>query len=249
MRELVSIMVNGTGYGFKKSHIIEIRCAKCNNEDFIPYDNKSWLIKPDIDAADWDINNINNKSISNDFTKEFIISHGKSLIDVADEIINYIGDCDILTYDGNVYDLKLLNTNFLKIGKYIDFIHRNIYDIKDVENQVFKHDYAALFKKYINPAEENVVINPETIIKIFSKQLSKNPEHDILNNCKNNLLSLTNQVISDNNRLYFTVGKYYGFDVLDICRNDPSYIIWFIKSAADPLTRLAIKKYYNANKI
>ena len=120
MKNLVVFDLETTGVDKEKDHIIQFAALKidCNTNKII--DEMNEYIRPEgnysIEIAAYTKHHISPKMLQDKPT----------LRELADKIIEFFDDCDICTYNGNSFDIPFLCKEFERIGRKIDFIHRNL---------------------------------------------------------------------------------------------------------------------------
>ena len=92
----------------------------------------------------------------------------------------------------------------------------------------------------------NSLSDVKATVSVFEKQI------DIVT--KNNIAIETDNTgggmigRDDTNQMVFLVGKHEGELIKEVIKEDPSYVTWFIKDAADPDIFATIKAEYTALK-
>ena len=96
--------VETTGLNPKEDFIIQLAALKFRKSDNSFKDGKKWYIKP---AHDFTISP--KAQETHGLSKEFILANGVYFKEIADEFFEMIKDADLLTYNGNSFDIKFLN--------------------------------------------------------------------------------------------------------------------------------------------
>lgn len=248
-RDIVAFDVETTGLNAQKDFIIQIALVKFDSLTYEVKDSKSWYINP-LHAYEITPQAFEKHGI----TKEFLNKNGVALKDVAQEILDFFDNCDILTYNGNSFDVNFLYSNLKQVGYDFDISNRTFYDAflmyktlhpstleavykhytgKELDGahdafndvnatiEVFKalHDQEALTTEEMNEMEENKIFSPEKSIKIVPSGV-----------------------------IYFATGKHKDEEFMKICKQDPSYIKWFLDNVASEYTTKILREYYKSNK-
>ena len=153
-----------TGLNTQSDHIVELGLVKFDSESFKILGEKKWYIKPGCDfemtAGAQEITGL---------TKEFILENGVLLTSIWDEALEFIGDDDILSYNGNHFDVPMLYNNLTRNGLSFDFEHRTFYDSLVIERKRNSLKLGDVYKRYTG--EDMLEINchggPRTVQRIL----------------------------------------------------------------------------------
>ena len=121
-KHIVAFDLETTGLDVQTDHILQIGLVKFDSSTFEIIDHRCWYIKP---ARDFTI--APDAAAKTGFTKEFILENGVLLTSVWQEAVDFIGDCDILTYNGNTFDVPMLYNNLIRANLTFDFKSRTFY--------------------------------------------------------------------------------------------------------------------------
>lgn len=248
MKKIVCIDVETTGLNPKTNQIIQLSSIKFDPStwevegEFNEYINPTPGTKPAIEMAAQSITNI---------TPEFLLEHGKTQKEVFSKFLEFIGDCDYLTYNGNTFDFRFLVEDFKSIGLTFPLDDRRFYDAYAMECKFFPRNLSSVYKKYTNKDLEgahNSLVDVQATIEVFRKQLEINELtfDEIDNWSENNLFDIDGMVRESYQegpqRILFNQGKYKNRDLWDILQIDPQYIRWWA-SVANPSTISKVRKY------
>ena len=170
--------------------------------------------------------------------------------EVADQIRDFMEGCDIVTYNGNGFDLPFLKAEFIKCGKDFSFLNVNCYDAYVEERRRNGITLGQTFKRYVGCTMEEDGLKPHDAFsdvkathKIFSAQQKiKEYEPEVV-------LSEDNTIIFTefNNKELpcFNIGKYKGLPVSYISNVDQEYLKWCISDKCNFVqsTKNYISKY------
>lgn len=142
MKNIVVFDLETTGTDKTKDHIIQIAALKIDRETNAVLDEMNEYVRPE-----------GNYTISvAAFTKHHIspkmLQDKPTLRELADKIIEFFDDCDICTYNGNSFDIPFLCTEFERIGKKIDFMSRDCYDVMQEELRRHSNKLASVYQRY-----------------------------------------------------------------------------------------------------
>lgn len=241
---IVAFDLETTGLNTQTDHIIQIGLVKFNKSTYEELGHIMFYIKPEtnfsIDPYAQEKHGI---------SKDFVIENGVLLRDVWGEISEFIGDCDILSYNGNSFDVPMLYNNLKRYNLEFDFISRKYYDSMVVERKRIQYKLSETYKRYTGKELEDAhdaLADVRATVQVFKHQFEQVP--DMFNDTEFTMISPEGFVkINDNNELVFTSGKYRGKRTNDICKTDPSYIRWIVEKFS-PITVETIKNAWVAEK-
>lgn len=238
---IVSFDIETTGIEQKTARIVQISLIKFERkgESYEIIDSFDTYISPGSDAV-WSEQAMRVNGITPDTVKS---SPGFS--EVADKILDFIGNSDILTYNGNTFDIPILKNELARIGKAWSLYGKKIYDSLYIESKISSRKLVDVYKRYtgkdLNEAH-NSLADARATIEVFCKQM------ELLNESELDTETTAGGLVGmmDGEKC-FLVGKYRGRSVKEIIKEDPSYITYFIKQG-DPDFYLIVKDIYNELK-
>lgn len=248
MKDIVAFDVETTGLNPRNDFIIQLSCMLLDGETMIVKNKQNWYINPDCKYE------ISQQAFEkHGLTKEFLKEHGNKLKDISQDIINFFGDYDILTYNGNSFDINFLYFNLLNIGVEFDINGRNYYDAFLMYKKCHPSTLEAVYKYYTGQDLEsahNATADVEATVEIFKHlHTDENLNRLDMNEMEiNHLYSPENSITLKNGQIFFNMGKYKDVEFMRVCREDPSYIKWFFNSVASLYTKQTLKKYYMEHK-
>ena len=119
---LVIFDLETTGLDRTKDQIIQFAAIKIDTKTNQIVDQKNIYIQPEGNYQ-ITIQAYMKHGIKADFLKD-----KPHFIDVAQEIYDFFEGCDILTYNGNTFDIPFLITEFEKVGITFNILDKNCYD-------------------------------------------------------------------------------------------------------------------------
>lgn len=237
-KEVVAFDLETTGLDVKKDYIIQMALIKFNSDTFEELKRMCFYIIPDGDFIITD-EAFDKHGISLDK----INSEGKRLTEIWDVCKEFIGNCDMLSYNGNHFDVPMLYNNLLRCGLTFDFQNRTFYDSLVIERKRNSMRLEDVYKRYTGETLENAhdaFFDTKALIEVFKHQLKNNPE---LTEDKNfNLPSLEDFLkFDEDGELVFSFGKYRNKKTNDICMSDPGYIKWIFENDFSDIAKKSIK--------
>ena len=174
---------------------------------------------------------------------EKLLEEGVKLRDIWDKCKEFIGDCDMLSYNGNHFDVPMLYNNLLRYGLSFDFENRTFYDSIVIERKKYSMKLSETYKRYTDEELENshdAFFDTQALIEVFKHQLKDNPE--LVEDKNFNLPSLEDFLkFNEDGELVFSFGKYRNKKTNDICMSDPGYIKWIFENDFSDVAKKSIK--------
>ena len=260
MKNIVAYDVETTGISIQNDKIIQLSAVKFD-KDFNIIDTFDHYILP---TGEWHMSAgaFNVHGIS----EQFIMENGKFLKDIAQEFLDFIDGCDLLSYNGNKFDIRMLIKDLRQEGFAFDFTNKTFYDSYLLESKLFPRNLSALYKKYTGKeldGAHNSLNDVKATVEIFKHQVdlfkqTQTEMDDVFGYIssfdESKLICVDGSIKRGSNpdspeELVFARGKYKDIDIMEVCVRDFSYIKWFMESAdTDPYTKNIIRNYYAKNR-
>jgi DNA polymerase-3 subunit epsilon len=243
MKNLVCIDIETTGLDKKNDHIIQLSAKKVDGDTLEELGYINYYIKPTVDFT------IEEGAYEkHGLTKEFILKNGKPLSDISQEFINFIEGCNILSYNGETFDIPFIDKELLSIGIKIDWTNYNSIDVYNIEKKLTSRRLEDIYMKYTGQelnGSHNSLVDVGATIEVYKHQRELIDSNEFINK----IISPDSVVKYDkNNQMVFTIGKYRGVDVYKVCKTDPQYIKWLFENGISETTKNSIKEYYKSIK-
>ena len=249
---IVFIDTETTGLNPQQDRILQISALKVDDE-FNEVGRWNHYIKPSGEY------NISERAAEvHGLTKEFIEENGESLIDLADDLIQFINGCDVGGYNSNSFDWMFIYNELMRIGKCLD-MNRVFYDVLSIERKLHPNNLGAVYQRYTGKTMEEADLKAHDAMSdviataaVMREQLKiVNSDIDTYGDIKtwseNQLISPEGSIRNAGDtlspRIVFTRGKYRDCDVYDIAQTDPSYCKWWSQKVATTISRSLVKKY------
>lgn len=159
------------------------------------------------------------------------------LAEVADQIIEFIGDNDVLTYNGTNFDIPFLINQLNRVGKTIDFLSRKCYDVYAEEKRRHGMRLGDVFTRYTGMTMDEAGYKAHDALgdsmatfDIFKKQMEQQPfgPEDMV--CEDNVI--VNSEFQGKQQPCFNIGKYKDLPVAYIASFDQGYLHWCVEKAS-----------------
>src|ERR1700722_9820856 len=157
---------------------------------------------------------------------------------VANELKQFIENCDLAGYNSNRFDIPLLAEEFLRIGMDFDCRGRRLVDVQKIFHQMEQRTLSAAYKFYCEKILEDAhsaEADATATWEVLEAQLIKYPQ--LGDNIESILKFLGEEQIVDFARRFafengveiFNFGKYKGRAVADVLKAEPQYYDWMMK--------------------
>lgn len=258
MKNIVAFDVETTGVDTSKDFVIQLSAVKFD-KDFNEVGMMNFYILP---ASDFEIRPEAQEKHGLD--KSFIIDNGTPLAIAGKEFLDFIEDCDLLSYNGNSFDVKILSKDLRSVG--LDFpLDKTFYDSLLLETKLFPRTLDATYKKYTGKDLEgahNSLNDVYATIEVFKHQInafkqdvevSANPDEAVFAYVaefdESKIFDVDGMIKKEGDAIVFRKGKYRGVEFMKVAKGDPGYIKWFMtnKDFSDH-TKNILRNYYISNR-
>jgi len=256
MKEFITAFdVETTGVSQKEDYIIQLSAIKFRRDTFEVVKTFDHYIKPCLDYT------IKDGALGvHGLTKEFIEENGVPLKSVAPEFLEMWEDADVLTFNGNRFDINMLYKDLMLIGIELNLEDKIFYDSYGMEVRLAPRNLGTVYKKYTGLELEgahNSLNDITATIEVFKNQLEV---IDLLEEDKDVDVWPENQLTSPEGSIrnsaqrgepdffVFNIGKYKDCEFMEVCKKDPQYISWFKDKVASPYTWRKLSKYYREHR-
>jgi len=227
-RPLAFIDLETTGTNLACDHIIEIAIVRLNVDGTRQIKRK--LLNPSvpIPAGSTDIHG---------YTDE-MVKEAPVFKQVANEIKQFIENCDLCGYNSNRFDVPMLVEEFLRAGLEFDISHRKLVDVQKIFHQMEQRTLSAAYKFYCDKnldgahtAEADAVATWE----VLEAQITRYPQlgesvDTILNFLgEDQVIDLARRFVMEKGVEVFNFGKHKGKSVAEILKAEPQYYDWMMK--------------------
>ena len=250
---LVCFDTETTGLDVQKEHIIQLSLVKFDTDTWSILDQRDWYILPEgeftIPAEAEAVHHI---------SKDFLLEHGVSLRSVYDDFIQFVGNHDMLSYNGNGYDAPLLHYNLQRAGLSFDFNNRTWYDALllerihtagqvDENGEKLHNNLTAAYTRYYgHPFEgaHNSLDDVMATIEVFKAQVVAHG-WEWAQREEFSFISYDRWLTKRGSYYYLSQGGHKGESIESMMRIDRSYLEWIVDKCqwTDDQTREIINPY------
>lgn len=164
--------------------------------------------------------------------------------EISNDVLEFIGDCDLAGFNSNNFDLPLLVEEFLRVGIYFDPKKVNFVDAKVIFHKKEQRNLAAAYNFYCGNELEDAHSAKADVMATYEILKGQVERYDDLENDIEELSKYSTQsknvdfagkvVYDEEGRETFNFGKYKGVLVNEVIKNDPSYYRWVINNIDFP---------------
>ena len=241
---LVIFDLETTGLDKTKDQIIQFSGIKINTDTNKIIDSLNLYIQP-LGEYSISIGAFNKHHIHPNFLKD-----KPYLKDIAQQIIDFIGNYDILTYNGLSFDIPFLKNELHKYGYDINFMNRKCYDAFLEEKRRNGISLENTYKRYKGKSMEDAGLSAHDATSDIKATYSIFIAQQRIKSYDAEKMYGEDNFIEDmefNNEIKpcFCVGKYKGASLEYIAKYDQGYLKWCIsdKSKLMESTKNYIKNY------
>lgn len=243
-KPLAFIDLEATGINLSTDRIVEIAIVKISPDNSRQVKRK--LINPEIPIPP-NITDIH--GLTNEMLKDAPVFK-----QVANEVKQFLDNCDLGGYNSNRYDIPLLMEEFLRAGIDFDMKDRRLLDVQKIYHMMEQRTLSAAYKFYCDKtlvgahgAEADAVATCE----VLEAQLLK---YEHLGNTIDSILKFTGEeaivdfarrFVMENGIEVFNFGKYKGRAVADVLRSEPQYYDWMMKGDFTLHTKQKLTEIFN----
>jgi DNA polymerase-3 subunit epsilon len=227
-RPLAFIDLETTGTNLACDRIIEIAVVKLNTDGTRQVKRK--LINPEmsIPPGSSDVH-----GITDDMVKEAPVFR-----QVANEIKQFIENCDLGGYNSNRFDIPMLVEEFLRAGLEFDITNKKLVDVQKIFHQMEQRTLGAAYRFYCNKTLEgahSAEVDAAATCEVLEAQIERYPQlgnsvETILGFLgEDQIVDLARRFVMEKGVEVFNFGKHKGKPIADILKAEPQYYDWMMK--------------------
>ena len=244
-RPIAFIDLETTGVNLSTDRIVEIAIVKILPDN--TRQTKRKLINPQIPIpqSSTDIHHISNEMVRDE----------PSFKQVANELKQFIENCDLGGYNSNRFDIPLLMEEFLRAGVELDLSKRKMVDVQHIFYQMEPRTLTAAVKFYCGRELEGAHGAEADINATIDVLLAQLGRYDKLGNSVETILATIGEdkiidyarrfCFDDKDNEIFNFGRYKGQPVSDVLKKDPSYYDWMMKGDFPLHTKQKLTEMFN----
>jgi DNA polymerase III subunit epsilon len=227
-KPLAIIDLETTGVNLSTDRIVEIAIVRAHPDGTKQIKRK--LLNPEIpiSAVSREMHGISNE----------MVKDAPTFKQVANEIKQFLENCDLAGYNSNRFDIPLLAEEFLRVGLEFDFNNRRLVDVQKIFHMMEQRTLGAAYKFYCNKNLEGAhgaEVDASATWEILQAQIEKYPQLgssvETIITCIGDdcIVDFARRMIMENGVEIFNFGKHKGRSVVDVLRAEPQYYDWMMK--------------------
>ena len=244
VKPLVIPDIETTGLNKEKDYIIQFAALKVDRQTGNIIDSLNLYIRPDGDYV------ITIQAYLKHHIKPDDLKDKPTFKEVASQIRDFFEGCDILTYNGNNFDLPFIKSEFNRIGEDIDFSHVDCFDAFLEEKRRNGNNLESTYKRYTgnDMSDDGLVAHDafsdvKATYRVFTEQQKiqeYGPEKRLT---EDNIIVMGK--FEGKDTPVFNVGKYKDLPVSYVSIIDQQYLKWCTSDKASFMdsTKNYISKY------
>jgi len=243
-KPLAIIDLETTGINLSTDRIVEIAIVKIGTDGSKLVKRK--LLNPEIpiSVVSSDLHGITNE----------MVKDAPTFKQVANEIKQFLENCDLAGYNSNRFDIPMLAEEFLRVGLDFDFKGRRLVDVQKVFHLMEQRTLSAAYKFYCNKnlegahgAEADATATWEVLEAQVVKypQLGNTVESILKVIGEDNTVDFARRMILENGVEVFNFGKHKGRAVADVLKSEPQYYDWMMKGDFPMHTKQKLTEIFN----
>lgn len=228
VKPLAVIDLETTGLNLSTDRIVEIAIVKILTDGKKVVKRK--LINPEIPIPD-----ISREmhGISDEMVKD-----APTFRVVANEIKQFLDNCDLAGYNSNRFDIPLLAEEFLRVGLEFDFSNRVLVDVQKIFHMMEQRTLGAAYKFYCNKTLDkahSAELDATATWEILEAQIDKYPQLgssvETIITCIGDdcIVDFARRMVMENGVEVFNFGKHKGRVVAEVLKAEPQYYDWMMK--------------------
>lgn len=227
-RPIAFIDLETTGTNLGSDRIVEIAILRISKDGSRTVKRK--LINPEmpIPAGASDIHGITDE----------MVKDAPSFRQVANELKQFLENCDLAGYNSNRFDIPLLAEEFLRVGLDFEMGARRMLDVQRIFHLMEQRTLSAAYKFYCNKTLDgahSAEVDAQATWEVLEAQLDRYPQ---LGNTVDSVIKFIGEeqvvdfarrFIFSNGVEVFNFGKHKGRPVAEVLKAEPQYYDWMMK--------------------
>lgn len=227
-RPLAFIDLETTGVNVSTDRIVEIAVVKISPDGTKLVKRK--LINPlmPIPVGSSEIHGITDEMVKN----------APSFKMVANEVKQFVENCDLAGYNSNRFDIPMLIEEFLRAGIEFSTDGIKLVDVQKVFHMMEQRTLGAAYKFYCNKVLEGAhgaEVDATATWEILEAQIERYPqigntvETVVKFTGEDDIVDFARRFIKDKGIEVFNFGKHKGKPVVQVLKEEPQYYDWMMK--------------------
>lgn len=227
-RPLAFIDLETTGVNISTDRIVEIAIVKILTDGTRQVKRK--LINPQmpIPASSSAIHGITDE----------MVKDAPSFKQAANELKQFIDNCDLGGYNSNRFDIPMLLEEFLRIGMDFSIDGRKLVDVQKVFHMMEQRTLSAAYKFYCQKSLDgahSAEVDATATWEVLEAQVERYPqigntvESIVKFTGEDDIVDFARRFVKENGVEIFNFGKHKGKPVVQVLKEEPQYYDWMMK--------------------
>lgn len=245
MKPIVALDIETTGTDKTNDWIVQFAAIKVNRETNKIIDKINLYIKPASPSYKMGIGAYLKHGIHPD-----ILADKPTFKEVAPQILAFISGCDLLTHNGNSFDLPFLMNEFARSGFKFSPSEFTTYDSYREEARRHSNKLTDAFTRYCGRTMEEAGLKAHdafsdvkacyAVFRHQNETAEVKPEEIFVDDN-----ALYEDEFNGSKEVFFSFGRYRDVPVKLIIQTDRSYINWFLNSGVCDKTKKIVYDLLN----
>lgn len=227
-RPIAFIDLETTGINISTDKIIELAIIKILPDGTRQVKRKLLNPQMPIPKASTDIHGITDE----------MVKDAPTFKQVANEVKQFLDNCDMGGYNSNRFDVPMLIEEFLRIGMDFSTDNRKMVDVQKVFHLMEQRTLSAAYKFYLGKTLEGAHSAEADATATWEILLAQVERYDNIGNTIESIVKFTGEddivdfsrrFIKVNGVEIFNFGKHKGKSVADVLKAEPQYYDWMMK--------------------
>ncbi len=248
-RPLIILDIEATGDQINKDRIVEIGMVKLQpNGNEVTYEKR---INPEIPIP-LEVSEIHG-------IYDIDVKDSPTFKDIANEILEFMSDCDLGGYNSNKFDIPILEEEFLRSGVNSQLEEKKLIDVQNIFHKLEKRTLEAAFKFYCDKElvnAHNALADAVATLEVLKAQTAKYDElkSDVLflsefSKINESSVDYAGRIVLNKEKIpTINFGKHKGKTVVDVFEKEPGYYSWILRGDFSQNTKRCFTKIWEENK-
>lgn len=247
-RPIAFIDLETTGVNISNDRIVEIAIVKILTDGTKQVKRK--LINPQIPipAGASDVHGITDE----------MVKDAPSFKQIANEVKQFIENCDLGGYNSNRFDIPMLIEEFLRAGVPFSADGRKLVDVQKVFHMMEQRTLGAAYKFYCNKTLEDAhsaEADATATWEVLEAQIERYPqigntvESIVKFTGEDDIVDFARRFVKENGVEVFNFGKHKGKPVVQVLKEEPQYYDWMMKGDFAMNTKQKLTEIFNRTLI
>lgn len=243
-KPLAILDIEATGMNLGTDRIVEIAIVRISTDGVKVVKRK--LLNPEMPIH---ITSSEVHGITNEMVKD-----APTFRQVANEIKQFLENCDLAGYNSNRFDIPMLAEEFLRTGLEFEFRGRKLLDVQKIFHLMEQRTLGAAYKFYCNQVLEDAhsaAIDANATWEVLQAQVNRYPQLgttiESIFKCigEDNFVDFARRMVIENGIEVFNFGKHKGRPVAEVLKAEPQYYDWMMKGDFALHTKKKLTEVFN----